>query len=54
MPLMPDVPADAFYGLGNLGQRIVAVATAALPPSSVRMEDRGRLPPGLNATDLKL
>lgn len=25
MPLMPDVPADAFYGLGNLGQYVVVV-----------------------------
>ena len=30
MPLMPDVPADAFCGLGNLGQWIVVVPSRSL------------------------
>ena len=30
MPLMPDVPADAFYGLGNLGQYLVVVPSQHL------------------------
>lgn len=30
MPLMPDVPADTFYGLGNLGQWIVVVPSRSL------------------------
>lgn len=30
MPLMPDVPADAFYALGNLGQYIVVVPSHSL------------------------
>jgi CubicO group peptidase (beta-lactamase class C family) len=30
MPLMPDVPPDAFYGLGNLGQWIVVVPSQRL------------------------
>jgi CubicO group peptidase (beta-lactamase class C family) len=30
MPLMPDVPPDTFYGLGNLGQYLVVVPSAQL------------------------
>jgi len=30
MPLMPDVPADAFYALGNLGQYVVVIPSKDL------------------------
>ena len=30
MPLMPDVPADAFYALGNLGQYVVVIPSRHL------------------------
>lgn len=30
MPLMPDVPADAFYALGNLGQYVVVIPSRDL------------------------
>lgn len=30
MPLMPDVPSDAYYGLGNLGQWVVVVPSHQL------------------------